>query len=527
MQKNKWFIIFLIVFLISRTQQIQANPPGWSEDYLLTAAQPQTAEGYGSPVIAKAPDGGINIVFTRTLGFPITDIEIYYAKQDGTGKPIIPSIPLIRGNFNDYPTIAVDRYSTIHLAWGYTSRTSNTVKYAKFNQNGNRLSQDRTISNVGLSVLPSMRIHQDNVYIVWQGYIPAGRLGIYLTKLDTNGNPAINNRVLVNPLFEARKPSLTISDDDILNVVWYDSRDGNWQLYYARFSSSDGTRVTQDQRITNTQGETFDPRSELDQDGNLHIAWSEEYRFPQFVRKAMYKKIDPRTGRIIIPDTVISMGYNNAYTPDISIDSYRNVHSVWRLIDEQQGIFPLMYTKLDNNGNRVIEQQLTTDQRLGLYSDILADGQDVHIAFEATRIPETNGDVYYKRSLGLVQFRGSFRRGETSFIDLFNPLYPNSNYFFAMALDRIPGIMLPDGRTVYLNLDPFFFLAITNYALIGLSNIEGVLDSQGAATITWRIPADAPPYLALNGAFLIIDRTLQFPQSIQYISVSYPTTIQP
>ncbi len=67
-------------------------------------------------------------------------------------------------------------------------------------------------------------------------------------------------------------------------------------------------------------------------------------------------------------------------------------------------------------------------------------------------------------------------------------LEPGFTTLFALSLGRIPGIPLPDGRTIPLNVDDLLLLSVQSPTTVFLSNSWGALNSNGQTTTTMNIP---------------------------------------
>ena len=67
-------------------------------------------------------------------------------------------------------------------------------------------------------------------------------------------------------------------------------------------------------------------------------------------------------------------------------------------------------------------------------------------------------------------------------------LEPGFTTLFALSLGRIPGIPLPDGRTIPLNIDDLLLLSIQSPATVFLTNSLGSLNSNGVTTTAMNLP---------------------------------------
>ena len=89
-----------------------------------------------------------------------------------------------------------------------------------------------------------------------------------------------------------------------------------------------------------------------------------------------------------------------------------------------------------------------------------------------------------------------------------------------------PGILLGDNRSIPINYDGVAEVSLFSPALLQLQNSQGLLASQGQATVTWNIPNF--PFLAgLNvfGSFVTISPGQPLPALIVDISPAINFTL--
>jgi hypothetical protein len=68
----------------------------------------------------------------------------------------------------------------------------------------------------------------------------------------------------------ATDPSAVAFGDRQVHLVWTDSRNGNYEIYFKYY---DGGAWTGDARVTNMAGESYMPQVALDDSGHLHLTW--------------------------------------------------------------------------------------------------------------------------------------------------------------------------------------------------------------------------------------------------------------
>ena len=68
----------------------------------------------------------------------------------------------------------------------------------------------------------------------------------------------------------SQRPVVAVDGQEV-HVVWFDARDGNAEVYY-KFSSDGGTTWGPDQRLTAADGDSVQPSIAVGPDA-LHVAW--------------------------------------------------------------------------------------------------------------------------------------------------------------------------------------------------------------------------------------------------------------
>lgn len=90
-----------------------------------------------------------------------------------------------------------------------------------------------------------------------------------------------------------------------------------------------------------------------------------------------------------------------------------------------------------------------------------------------------------------VTVQGEARIGNEVRITVHDSLSRNMPYIIAVSLGNFPGISLPDGRTIPLNMDALFIASTIYPSWIDLRNSQGQLNANGDAEAVLRIPRDA------------------------------------
>lgn len=197
---------------------------------------------------------------------------------------------------------------------------------------------------------------QDDIHLIFQDSPGAYTILKYL-KLDRTGSLLIPQKVLISGNHDAMYPAASL-DERGIHLVWWDSRDGNYRLFYTHLDHN-GTRQGPDypigNEIGNDQPPSEAPRISLDDLGNICIVWSQNDQDLNDVDdverpnpSVYFMKIDIG-GSILIPAMRISTGYTNGIHPDIIVDDQGEVHIVWS--EDLTGNYEVYYTKISDQNS--------------------------------------------------------------------------------------------------------------------------------------------------------------------------------
>lgn len=175
---------------------------------------------------------------------------------------------------------------------------------------------------------------------------------------------------------------------DTLHVIWYDSRNGNNEIYY-KCSVDGGDSWGPDTRLTNNTGVSEYPGIAIS-GAALHISWEDDRNGAMEI----YYKHSLDGGLTWGDDIRISYGNYNAFLASIAV-SGNTVHIAWQ--DERDGNDEIYYDRSTNGGTSwESEVRLTNDNGYSGLPSLGVNGSTVHVAWEEDR--NGNGEIYYKRS---------------------------------------------------------------------------------------------------------------------------------
>lgn len=276
----------------------------------------------------------------------------------------------------------------LHVVW-YDSRDGNPeIYYKRSTDIGLSWGSDtRLTNNASQSGRPTIAVNGSIIHIIWHDTRDGNNEIYYKRSLDAGVSWGSDFR-LTNNSAMSLSPSI-VSIGQLVHIVWFDDRDGNFEIYYKR-STNAGIDWGNDIRLTN------DPATSLNSSiaafgTKIHIVWDDNRgNTPQ----ELYYKRSTDEGLswgADIPLTNNSPGAS--YYPSVSVSGV-NIHVVWEDFRSGDEIY---YKRSSNEGlNWGTDIPLTNSSGLSSYPSIVASGSLVHATWWDDR--DGNREIYYKRS---------------------------------------------------------------------------------------------------------------------------------
>lgn len=384
--------IVVVILMTVFVGMASATPEGWSDDIQITT----TSEASLYPTIVTDSNNNVHISWQDNRdGNP----EIYYTKLNSSGNILIDERRLTYDSeFSTSPVIAVDSGNNTHIVW-MDERDSGyiyyEIYYTKLDSNGDTLVDDKRLTHHLKGVAyPTIAIDSNNnVHITWSDWRDINP-EIYYTKLDDNGGTLIDDKRLTYASAYSFGATIAVDSDNNVHISWYDLRDGglNYEIYYTKLDNN-GNTLVDDKRLTFDPARSCRPKIAIDFNDNVHITWDDD-RDGNW--EIYYTKLD-NNGNTLVDDTRVTNALENSMSPEIVIGSNDNVHITWD--DGRDGNTEIYYTKLDNNGNTLIDDtRLTTDPATSDYPSIAIDSDtNVHITWRDNR--DGGMEIYYKHTI--------------------------------------------------------------------------------------------------------------------------------
>ena len=200
-------------------------------------------------------------------------------------------------------------------------------------------------------------------------WLPETRLTVASAESYLSGNNA--SRFVTDP-------------SGIMHLVWYDSRDGDSEIYYRRL---DGGTWGNEVALTNNSTLSEDPAIAVGPSGDLHLVWVDHVASSPEVYHKSFDGISWSAA------TALSDSPTACEAPSVAVDSLGGVHVVWR--DYTDGNWSIIYSTFDGVG---WSEGLTIADPAGYprHPSITCDDSlHVHVAWNG--YADLNWEIYYRR----------------------------------------------------------------------------------------------------------------------------------
>lgn len=249
--------------------------------------------------------------------------EIYYKTSTDGGVTWGADTRLTNDPANSWnPTVAVSGLD-VHVTW-YDDRngSGNWEIYYKRSADGGLSwgAETRMTNNSHISRYPCIAVSGSAVHLVWHDDRD-GNYEIYYKQSTDGGLSWGADTRLTNAADISMYPNVTVSGS-VVHLVWFDMRDGNYEIYYKR-STDGGTTWEADTRLTNDLAFSFYPSVAVS--GNtVHVVWQEN----RDGNNEIYYKRNPTGDPVGINDPIVSSNTiqisPNPFTNEITVSNTEN-----------------------------------------------------------------------------------------------------------------------------------------------------------------------------------------------------------
>lgn len=197
-----------------------------------------------------------NYIYAAWLDEFEGDLDIYYSRSSNNGYNWSTPVSLTNGNqAQKYPMITSSG-SNVHIVYEdeRVSLTNTEIYYRRSTNSGvNWDAEVRLTNNSAQSWNPHITSEGNMLYVVFDDD-RTGNHEIYFKRSTNNGSSWSSDAILTINSGYSASASIAVSGI-YAHLVWSDDRDGNSEIYY-KFSTNSGSTWGADTRLTNSAGDS-------------------------------------------------------------------------------------------------------------------------------------------------------------------------------------------------------------------------------------------------------------------------------
>lgn len=434
--------LLYILFVISQLQHFISAQ--WQPDVRLTN---NPFESFTSLNNARNVSSTGNLVHVLWHDDRDGNEEIYYKRSLDAGLTWGTDTRLTNNDTHSTGPSVFAIGQVVHAVW-HDIRDGNFEIYYKrsVNSGGTWGTDTRLTVNSAVSTTPSVyavTVTSHIVHLVWRDFRDGNDEIYYKRSTDGGTTWGADTRLTVNSS-NSINPSVSVSGS-VVNVVWYDNRDGNNEIYYKR-SPDAGVTWGPDTRVTNNSSVSLAPT--LTASGsNVYIVWWDN----RDGNNEIYCKRSTDAGINWDPDMRLTNNTAQSTYPSVSA-SAQTVYVVW--IDGRDGNSEVYYKRSTNEGiSWESDTRLTINTALSDYPSVSVNGQAVHVVWRDSR--DGNEEIYYKlnptgTTVGIININSGIPEHFSLSQNYPNPFNPTTYIEFQIPQSGLINITIYDalGRKV-------------------------------------------------------------------------------
>ena len=337
--------------------------------------------------------------------------DIYFAKSTNGGLSFGKNIKIndsITGK-RFYPSMAIDTNGDLYIVWHDERNGSRNrdIYFTKSTDGGLTFTANVRVDDTGASssaqCIPDIAVDiAGHIYVTWYDN-RNGNPDIYFAK-STDGGATFGANVRVDDTGVSSsaqaKPDITVDKNGDVYIAWHDKRNGNHDIYFSKSTDGGATfganvRVDDSGSLYRVQ---IDPSIAVDDSGDIYIAWHDYRRRSHDIYFAKSTDGGATFGTNVRVDSSPLQSFQ--LNPSLALDAGGNIYVSWH--DKRNGNFDIYFTKSTDGGasfgannTRVDDTGITTSEQRNAALTVDTNGY-VYAVWKDSR--NGNADIYFAKS---------------------------------------------------------------------------------------------------------------------------------
>lgn len=289
--------------------------------------------------------------------------------------------------------------STVHVTW-YDNRDGNyEIYYKRSTDDGVTWSADIRLTNdIAFSQRPSVAVSGSYIHVTWYDFRNSNEEIYYKRSTDGGVTWGADTR-LTNNFNVSILPSISASGS-FVNIVWCDTRDGNYEVYYKR-STDDGATWGADTRLTNNASLSLQASCVM-RGTTVHVTWNDT----RHGNDEIYYKRSTDNGSSWGADTRLTSNSGVSWFPSIAASGLLAAVSWVELSDGNPEIY--LKRSTDDGQTWGSDERMTNNAGISIRPTVSINGSVIHLVWEDNI--DGNEELYYKNSTdGGVTYSANIR----------------------------------------------------------------------------------------------------------------------
>lgn len=160
------------------------------------------------------------------------NLEIYYKRSNDFGNSWSLDYRITNSSGSSYQPIITTNISDIYISWRDNRDGDDEIYFVHSTNDGYDWGNNIQLTFNGTSTSPAICVSGSSLHLVWEDHRD-GNDEIYYKASTNKGEIWSGDIRLTNNFYTSTFPSICILGT-IVNVVWNDNRNGNYEIYYKR-----------------------------------------------------------------------------------------------------------------------------------------------------------------------------------------------------------------------------------------------------------------------------------------------------